>query len=949
MNTFEHNIESLIILNPSLGSRVFAIEENDRYEVFQEPTDPLNINILDRLTGSLFYEGRPQDEILAQVDRFEQEFSRYPILFIYGIANALFVKLLLKNTNHTHIIVIEPEIELLYIAYNLIDFSTEIEQRRLYFFEHHEIDFVRAVGIFSDSQIKVFCKTYHLEPNIPYYENHYGESLVQCNAHLVRAIHHVVTGLGNDTTDALIGLEWHLANVSKMVETPTLLELIQKMKTTKTAIIISTGPSLAKQLPLLKTIKDNVTLLSVDASLPILEQYGIKPDIVFSIERVAETAEFYQRTSREFQEGIICAMSSLSHPLLVESVNGATLQMSMRPFGYTRYFNQPEYGYIGIGMSAANMAYEAAFHAKFENIILIGQDLAYGEEGKSHSDGHIFGALKRRKDDVEVEAYGGNGTVLTSVIWNMFRNFFENDIHIASQEGVMTINATEGGARIHGSKELSFSEAIELCIDKNIVKEKIILTPPNSECIEAKHNEIEAKIAFMLEYVTETQVKVSKLFEQVAECVERLDKINGRKNLEKIDYDEIANLMEQIDEVKALFDDQQFVDIFIDATQALIVHHELEIARIQVRPIQNDDDRRLKMIDWIYAHHHWLFALAGIMEAELVAIQRRGEQSGYVHKAKLSDDGDSIIGYFYDFSKRDTHFEIDLIIDNELIFSKKIKIVYPQKGNFIFFVPANFYNDQVHDIILREKNTGIVLSGMPERRIFLSANRAKAEFMASFDRVYPEKIKKIYCKNAIGFLAVKENLEDDDYIRYLNEILELFPQVKLKAFYFDDEMIEMINVAFYNSLERVIWIKPQDIYCITNEIEAWIQNSVSMLDSLIRTTIMAWVPFNYFEAIKMMESLEKYERDNAGMFGLFTKNLEFFGFDPFLSKQYGISFYEIFYNSVIQKIRYGHKKIVPDMSLQELSFLRLEMILSSEEFKKAVITLSINFQKILNQ
>ena len=748
MNTFESNLQSIIAQNPILGARLLGVEENKRFEVFQDPKDTLNVNLFDHNHNTVLYQDIPQQEILQKVDTFEAEFNRYPILFIYGVANGLFVKLLLQNANHAHIFIIEPEIELLYIAFNLIDFSQEITTKRLFFFLNDEMDFVKATEIFSDSAIKVYCKTYHLEPNIEYYEHYYGDSLLQCNANMIRAIEHVVTGLGNDTSDALVGLEWHLANASKIIETPTLVELIQKVKSTETVVIASTGPSLAKQLPLLKTIKNHVTLFCVDASLPILEKHDIKPDVVFSIERVALTAEFYRRTSREFQEGIICAMSSISHPVLVDSVNGATLQMSMRPFGYTRYFDLPEYGYIGVGMSAANMAYEVAYHAKFTTVILIGQDLAYGADGRSHSEGHVLHTIKHKESDLYIEAYGGSGMVRTGMLWNMFRNFFESDIQVARAEGIVTVNATEGGARINGALEIPFAEAIEQYVDPNIVKVKIVLDTPDTALVAEHKASVENKITAMHEYVISMQKHVSDLFEKVAACVDGLDRIDARSNLKSVDYDEIAQLMGEIDQVKAKFDDQEFVDIFIDATQAIIVHNELELARIQVRPVQTDDDRRLKMIDWIYAHKTWLFSLAGIMEAERIVIERRGSQAYIIRDALVI--ANQVTGYIFDLKNTDAIFEIELFIDGEKVEKKSSDqklhhhlLNRDGKGRFTFEIPERFFNNHVHTLAVKEVKNGIYLSTDITPMILLEAQKTYGAAYQKTAAVYYGWCKKV--------------------------------------------------------------------------------------------------------------------------------------------------------------------------------------------------------------
>lgn len=58
-------------------------------------------------------------------------------------------------------------------------------------------------------------------------------------------------------------------------------------------MIVSTGPSLYKQLPLLKEHADKITIFSVDASFPILVKHGIKPDVVVTLERVEPTADFF--------------------------------------------------------------------------------------------------------------------------------------------------------------------------------------------------------------------------------------------------------------------------------------------------------------------------------------------------------------------------------------------------------------------------------------------------------------------------------------------------------------------------------------------------------------------------------------------------------------------------------------------------------------------------------
>ena len=62
-----------------LFSKIFSISGNSRYEVFVDPKDSLNVNILDRAKNAVYYEGKPVDEIVAATDEIEKKNNRFPI------------------------------------------------------------------------------------------------------------------------------------------------------------------------------------------------------------------------------------------------------------------------------------------------------------------------------------------------------------------------------------------------------------------------------------------------------------------------------------------------------------------------------------------------------------------------------------------------------------------------------------------------------------------------------------------------------------------------------------------------------------------------------------------------------------------------------------------------------------------------------------------------------
>jgi hypothetical protein len=126
-------------------------------------------------------------------------------------------------------------------------------------------------------------------------------------------------------------------------------------------------------------------------------------------------------------------------------------------------------------------------------------------------------------------------------------------------------------------------------------------------------------------YSQEKIFEIKELFLEFAKECKFLEELDIENDLEKVNFERLNILNEKLEEVKKYFTDIEFLKIFLDATQAFIVHQEIEIAKIVVREIKDEKDKKIKMIDWIKAHRFWLFSLAGCMEAVLIAINRKGE------------------------------------------------------------------------------------------------------------------------------------------------------------------------------------------------------------------------------------------------------------------------------------------------------------------------------------
>ncbi|WP_141045535.1 motility associated factor glycosyltransferase family protein, partial [Campylobacter coli] len=193
----------------------------------------------------------------------------------------------------------------------------------------------------------------------------------------------------NDPLDALQGIEQFVYNLPQMITHPSYKELLSKRKgVSDTAIIVSTGPSLTKQLPLLKKYASKATIFCADSSYPILAKHGIKPDYVCMLERTEITAEFFNHDFGEFDNGICFIIKSIVHPnainYLTKKTDNFTIVSTYASF--IQYLKLDYFGYFNMGFSVAHMACYLSLHLNHKNIIFIGQDLAYAENGNSHPD-----------------------------------------------------------------------------------------------------------------------------------------------------------------------------------------------------------------------------------------------------------------------------------------------------------------------------------------------------------------------------------------------------------------------------------------------------------------------------------------------------------------------------------------------------------------------------------
>ncbi|EAI3890818.1 motility associated factor glycosyltransferase family protein [Campylobacter jejuni] len=603
-NNFEKNLKALGGSEYEILRKKLQDIKELRDFTFTQGKDNLDINIIKKRNLKKMYQD-PVKELEKDLKYFK-DFARYPVLFFYGIGNGILYKILLQNKNLKRMIIFEKELELIFLAFNFVDFSKDLSLGRLIIVHQDDVTLPKIEKIFRLTG-DLFYRSYNLHIANNFYEE-YKEDILKLNKLNILTIKNHNLMHGNDPKDAMQGIEQFVYNLPKLISHPSYKELLKKRKSAKeTAIVVSTGPSLTKQLPLLKKYANKATIFCADSAYNILAREGIKPDYVCMLERDEIVAECFNNDFGKFDKDIIFLVASLVHKKTIAYLekNKRNYMLILKGQPFARYLDLDDYGYINAGMSVSHMAYEFAENLGHKNIILIGQDLAYAKDGQTHSKGFIHaswhnGDHERDFGKFTTTAYGGKGKVESSEIWTLFRQIFENFIFYSESK---TYNCTEGGARIESAIERPFKEACKDLLenekDKNFKKLKALNTKEQLELGLKIYKKIKKNMSLALNFQKECK-KIKK----------QIYNLTHGKN--KLSFDKIN---QNIDKIKEKLSSQKYS--FLKEILGPTLHHEQSLlAPLYLKDIKDEADRQNKLFAWIYAHESLLENIIDLLEAQ---------------------------------------------------------------------------------------------------------------------------------------------------------------------------------------------------------------------------------------------------------------------------------------------------------------------------------------------
>ncbi|ECL3767789.1 motility associated factor glycosyltransferase family protein, partial [Campylobacter jejuni] len=281
------------------------------------------------------------------------------------------------------------------------------------------------------------------------------------------------------------------------------------------------------------------------------------------------------------------------------------LVITQKVLAFPYYINLKDFSYAAVGFSVAHTLSYLATYLSHKNIIFIGQDLAYAENGNSHPDDYQNSANYESQmyEHILTEAYGGKKEIKTHEVWIFFKQILEAMI---IKYHITTYNCTEGGARIEGTIEKPFLWACENLLHKNLNKpfeklEPLSLNKQNEFLLKAYY-----KVCKSIKHCRDFNKILSNDFENIQSIYLSLN--------EKEEYLNLA--IEKIDKFKNKLEDIKQMQDLYEILSPLLIQFELNLARIYVLNPKTKEDAFNKSILWIKEHLEFMELVYGHIKAQ---------------------------------------------------------------------------------------------------------------------------------------------------------------------------------------------------------------------------------------------------------------------------------------------------------------------------------------------
>ncbi len=480
------------------------------------------------------------------------DYTRNSMIIIFGLGLGYHIREIMNRASgDTKIIVIENQPNIFFNAIKNTDIADILESDRVILLVGNDEEIRHRMDGVLRSRIFILSTNFQyfmLPGQTSLFENNYFE----LKKEILSMIKNMYFEIGNDVEDTIIGVRQNFDNIDVMIENPG-CDAFKDRYEGKPAIIVSAGPSLAKNVDLLREAEGKALILCVDASIKVLVEKGITPDAILSIERGFPTYQLFYE-DKPMPENAVLVAPPVIRPEIFERVKGTKVICLKETETINTWLNSMvNKGVFNTGTSVAHLAFGFARKLGADPVIFIGQDLAYSPEGYSHSRGTAYEGNKAETQNgdnvVMVEDYDGN-PIPSTRIWKNFLTWFETQI--TGYPGVRFIDATEGGARIKGTSIMTLRDAIDRYCSGEVPR---LWDLVNSE----EPDEREVRKTYLKVYAEVSRVKREffKIRDETYHYFNKLAKIENSYDIDRCSNEKLIKILEKMKESDRILEEMR--------------------------------------------------------------------------------------------------------------------------------------------------------------------------------------------------------------------------------------------------------------------------------------------------------------------------------------------------------------------------------------------------------
>lgn len=348
-------------------------------------------------------------------------------------------------------------------------------------------------------------------------------------------------------------------------------------------IVVAAGPSLDKNIDQLKAAKGKACIFACDTALKPLLKHGVVPDFFFVVDPSKPMELFADE-----RVWTIPLVTGINIPAeIMEKHKGAKiicldnyLIVDMLKSLFGQAVNEPRHimSDLPTGGSVATTAFSAARLMGAKTIILVGQDLAFSG-GKEHAEGTFQN--DRKVEDVKKGTYVEdiNGELVkTTGDFKLYLDWYEEEL--SKYPSLNVIDATEGGARIKGTKICTLREAIDQYCKATFDSEDYLQKLP------LHFNEKEQQDA--LEYIHNVPRRFKKIEKKIKDGEKWYRKLEQIAKNPSYDSKELNKILKKIKNINLFIENDYLTDMIMDG-----VKQEEYLIRTNIYRFGDDEQKNL--------------------------------------------------------------------------------------------------------------------------------------------------------------------------------------------------------------------------------------------------------------------------------------------------------------------------------------------------------------------